>query len=56
MRPKELDCILLKDGREGTILEDSHDGYYLVELSPVPDDGDLEVVSIEEIEKITYSA
>lgn len=54
MRPKELDCILLKDGREGTIMDDFHDGNYRVDLSPVPDDCDLQIVNIEEIEKITY--
>ena len=36
MKIKALDCILLKDGREVVVLEDSIPGYYLVE------DGDVE--------------
>ena len=31
MKIKELDCVLLKDGREVVVLEASIPGYYLVE-------------------------
>lgn len=57
MKIKELDCVLLKDGREVVILEDSISGYYLVE------DGDVEktgappyTITEEDIAKITYIA
>lgn len=36
MQPKELDCVLLRSGKEVVILDDSLEGYYLVE------DGDVE--------------
>ena len=35
MKIKALDCILLKDGREVVVLEDSIPGYYLVEYGDV---------------------
>ncbi len=39
MKIKALDCVLLKDGREVVVLEDSIPGYYLVENGDVEKNG-----------------
>ncbi|WP_317302651.1 hypothetical protein [Acidaminococcus timonensis] len=56
MKAKELDCIKLKDGREGCIMMEFPDGAYLVEIDGLPDIGDNIIVHPDEIEKITYVA
>ena len=57
MKIKALDCVLLKDGREVVILEDSIPGYYLVEDGDVEKNGALPyTITEEDIAKIRYIA
>lgn len=57
MMPKELDCVLLKDGREVVILDDSIKGHYLVETGNAEETGEPPfTVTDEDIERITYVA
>lgn len=57
MMPKELDCVLLKDGREVVILDDSITGHYLVEAGNVEETEEPPfTVTDDEIERITYVA
>ncbi len=55
---KEMDVVLLKDGREGTILEVYDQGKaYLVEISDEKGKAiDLPTIPKEEIEKTVYVA
>lgn len=55
MMPKELDCVLLKDGRKVVILDDSIKGCYLVETGNVEETEEPPfTITEDEIEKITY--
>lgn len=58
LRPKELDVVLLKDGREVTILEvfGTGDEFYVEYDLPDKDDCELFSVSKEQVEKIIWSA
>lgn len=57
MKPKELDCVLLKDGREVVILDDSIEGYFLVEAGHVEETGEPPfTIPEDDIERITYIA
>lgn len=57
MMPKELDCVLLKDGREVVILDDSVAGHYLVEAGNAEETEEPPfTVTDDEIERITYVA
>ena len=57
MRPSELDVVLLKDGREVTILEvfGGGDAFYVEYDLPEQDDWELFSVSPDQIEKIIWS-
>lgn len=53
--PKELDCVLLKDGREVVILDDSIKGYYLVETAHVEETEEPPfTVTDDDIERVTF--
>lgn len=56
MHPKELDVILLKDGREVTVLEVLGDGdeFYVEYDFPDKDDCAFFSVSPDQVEKITW--
>ena len=57
MTPKELDCVLLKDGREVGILDDSITGYYLVETGNVEATEEPPfTVTDDDIERVTFVA
>ncbi len=57
MKIKALDCVLLKDGREVVVLEDSIPGYYLVENGDVEKNGAPPyTITEEDIAKIIYTA
>ena len=57
MMPKELDCVLLKDGREVVILDDSITGRYLVETGNVEETEEPPfTVKDADIERVTYVA
>ena len=57
MMPKELDCVLLKDGREVVILDNSITGHYLVEAGNAEETEEPPfTVTDDEIERITYVA
>ena len=57
MKIKALDCVLLKDGREVVVLEDSISGYYLVEGDDVEKTGAPPyTITEEDIAKVTYIA
>lgn len=57
MMPKELDCVLLKDGREVVVLDDSIAGHYLVEAGNAEETEEPPfTVTDDEIERITYVA
>lgn len=57
MTPKELDVVLLKDGREVTVLEVlGTDEIYVEYDLPDKDDCELFSVSPEQIEKIIWSS
>lgn len=56
-KPGELDVVLLKDGRKGTVL-DLYEGGRVVLLEIADSDGqtlDLPFVPVEEIAEILYS-
>ena len=53
MKPKELDCVVLKDGIEGCLVEDFQDGHFLLEDT---EHEKLITISIDDIDKITYVA
>lgn len=49
-----FDDVLLKDGREGTVIEVYNDGEsFDVEFSSAPDDSDISIVYPHEIERVT---
>jgi len=54
---KDLDVVLLKDGREGTILEMFDEGKaYMIEITNSEGKTvDTPVIEAEEIEKVIYS-
>ncbi len=55
MMPKELDCVLLKDGREVVILDDSIKGHYLVETGNVEETEEPPfTVTDDDIERVTF--
>ena len=57
MMPKELDCVLLKDGREVVILDDSIKGHYLVETGNVEETEEPTFpVTDDEIEREPFKA
>lgn len=58
MHPKELDVVLLKDGREVTVLEVLGDGDEFCVEYDLPDKNDCEWFTItpDQIEKITWSS
>ncbi|WP_394967312.1 hypothetical protein [Candidatus Allofournierella merdipullorum] len=58
MEPKELDVVLLRDGRQVTVLERYGDGEaFLVETAAPPlQESDTLEISKEEIAKIVYRA
>lgn len=58
MAPKELDVVLLRDGRQVTVLERYGDGEaFLVETTAPPlQESDTLEISKEEIAKIVYRA
>lgn len=58
MQPKELDVVLLKDGREVTVLEVLGDGDEFCVEYDLPDKNDCEWFTItpDQIEKITWSS
>ena len=57
MQPKELDCVLLRSGKEVVILDDSLEGYYLVEDRDVEETGAPPfTIKEDEIVEITYVA
>jgi hypothetical protein len=59
MKVKELDVVLIKDGRVATILDIYSEGKaFLVEIDGenVLDEEKLIFIELEEIEKITYVA
>ena len=55
---KELDAVLLNDGREGTVLETHEDGrVFMIEICD--EEGrtiDMPFVKVEDISKVTYRA
>lgn len=57
MMPKELDCVLLKDGREVVILGDSIKRHYLVETGNVEETEEPPfTVTDDDIERVTFVA
>ena len=57
MTPKELDVVLLKDGREVTVLEVLGPMRFIVEyVMPDKDDCEWFTVKPEQIEKIIWSS
>mgnify|MGYP003279305515 CR=1 FL=1 len=56
MKLKELDCVKLKDGREGCIMMELSEGHFLLELDGHPDIEDNIVITADDVEKITYEA
>ena len=55
MMPKERDCVLLKDGREVVILDDSIKGHYLVETGNVEETEEPPfTVTDDDIERVTF--
>lgn len=55
MRVKELDIVLLQDGREATILEQLDAEHFLVEIAdPMGKTLELPIVTLTQIEKILY--
>jgi len=59
-RPKECDCVLLKDGTEAAVLESHPNGDLLLEKE-IPSDGEYPdyeqfASSVSSVAKITYRA
>lgn len=56
LKPKELDCVELKDGRKGCLLIEFDDGNFLMEPHGKPDIEDQVVILRKDIKKIIYVA
>lgn len=56
MKLAEYDLVLLKDGREGTIVAGYPDGPYLVDVGDSPQTWDCIFVTQDQIEKILQRA
>lgn len=56
MKLAEYDLVLLKDGREGTVVGGYPDGPYLVDVGDSPSTWDCIFVTHEEIEEILKRA
>ncbi len=56
LKPKELDCVELKDGRKGCLLIEFDDGNFLMEPHESPAIEDQVVISRKDIKKIIYVA
>ena len=52
MEIQELDRVLLKDGREGTVMAGAPNGPYAVDVGDSPETWDNITVKPEEIEKV----
>ena len=53
MTPKEFDCVILKDGRKGCLVDDYGDGYFIFEDT---EHEEFDDVSIDDIDQLTYVA
>lgn len=49
---KEYDRVLLKDGRQGTVVAGAPDGPFLIDIRTGLDSWDAEFVESEQIEKV----
>lgn len=58
MMPKELDVVLLDDGREATVLEAYEAGtaFYVECPNPATGDSDLFMVELAQIKKVIWHA
>lgn len=56
--PKELDVVLLDDGREATVLEAYEAGtaFYVERPNPATGDSDLFMVELAQIKKVIWPA
>lgn len=52
MEAKELDRVLLKDGREGTIMAGAPNGPFQVDVGTTPETWDCIEVPADQIEKV----
>lgn len=53
---KQFDTVLLKDGRMAAVMETFENKVFIVDVGDSPEDWDTISITIDDIEKVLYSA